>query len=771
MTVAAKINAYTTVVVIVACLLLGVLSVRSEYGYRKEQLVEQTYSRIRSKPQLPVAIYTGDRQQQEAILQQLLRAAEAIRFVAVIDAGGKVVSRADRNGFDQYEALPLPILRGDTPTTESSLVWRDTDVVPTGHDILAGLSGGERLWDLTVPVLSVVNPQEERLTARDFAVAQARQGRPGSLHVMAYVHVGISRTLVWASLLPRIALICAGVLGLTAVGWVVNRAATRRITAPFSNLVRMAQDIATGRPVQSRGLENNTEFKELVTLLNSIVGQFKSRTTQMEVDQQLLSMKVMERTTQLSKRNEELNQAVQEITETKDRLHKLAYYDSLTSLPNRRLFTEQLDLLLRLGRRRSEMVGLLFLDLDNFKRINDSLGHSAGDLLLRETAKRLARCIRDSDVLSHFIDPNSTIDVSRLGGDEFTVVLNQLKSPQSATIVAQRLLDVLRQPLIIEGQEIVVTPSIGIAIAPNDADTVEGLLKAADTAMYNAKADGKNVYRLYSPDMVAADVERLQLENDLRKAIDRGELSLHYQPQVDTLTGSVVGAEALMRWEHPDKGAISPFHFIPLAEEIGLIGVLGEWALETACRQMVELQTQGVNLPKVSVNVSALQFNGSFSMRVAEILRQTGLRPSRLELELTEGIMMEGDSATIDAIARLKELGVQLSIDDFGTGYSSLSYLSRFPLDELKIDRCFVVGMERNENDANLVIAIIAMAKSMKLRLVAEGVENLEQYRFLRQHGTNVIQGYMFSKPVPLEDLKPMLRQGYFREQIEGPGG
>jgi diguanylate cyclase (GGDEF)-like protein len=536
--------------------------------------------------------------------------------------------------------------------------------------------------------------------------------------------------------------------------------------------VRVADDISAGKIDESTRLEGGGELKEIFSLLNMIIANINTYKTKMDVDHHLLSMKVEERTAQLSKRNEELNKAVKEVTETKDRLRKLAYYDSLTSLPNRRLFTEQLDLLLRLAKRNEEQLGLLFLDLDNFKRINDSLGHSAGDLLLREVAKRLSSCVRDSDVVAHFVESSARIDVSRLGGDEFTVVLNQLDKPASAGQVAQRLIRALVQPMTIEGHELVVTPSIGIAVAPGDADGVEGLLKAADTAMYHAKKSGKNNFLFYSPDMDAAGVERLRLETDLRKAIERDELVLHYQPQVDTVTGSVVGAEALMRWEHPEQGLVPPYKFIPMAEELGLISAMGDWCLREACRQMIEFQGMGLDLPKVSVNVSALQFNPSFIERVGEVLRDTALRPSRLELELTEGIMMDDTQATINALDQLKELGVSLSMDDFGTGYSSLSYLSRFPLDELKIDRSFVIDFDKTEADASLIVAIIAMGRSLKLQLVAEGVETDEQYNFLTRHGAHIIQGYLFSKPVPADELVPMLTPGYFRERISqiGPG-
>ena len=422
---------------------------------------------------------------------------------------------------------------------------------------------------------------------------------------------------------------------------------------------------------------------------------------------------------------------------------------------------------MRLSKRNKQSLALLFLDLDNFKRINDSLGHGAGDLMLREVGRRLVECVRDSDVVAHYVDSDPKIDVSRLGGDEFTVVLNQIDKPESAGIVAERLTRALVKPMYIDDHELVITPSIGIAVAPNDAEDVDGLLKAADTAMYHAKASGKNSYLFYHSDMDATDVERLQLENDLRKAIERDELVLHYQPQVNTETGSVIGAEALIRWNHPEQGLVAPYKFISLAEEMGLIGGLGDWVLQEACRQMKALETEGLWLPKIAVNVSALQFTPTFIRRVREILLETSLAPSALGLELTEGIMLDNVSTTIEALDELKKLGVGLSIDDFGTGYSSLSYLSRFPLDELKIDRSFVIDIGKSEHDASLVTTIIAMAQSMNLRLVAEGVETREQYQFLTSKGATTIQGYLFSKPVPIEELRPMLAERYFKEQID----
>jgi diguanylate cyclase (GGDEF)-like protein len=766
-TITGKINALVLAIAIAAGCMLVATAAQREYSLTRARLIQQLYDRVQSQPQLQVAIYYQDHEELQATLRDLLKSSSTILYAVIRNQGGNELERLQQPDTAALEMLSFDQMRGDNSVVEMSISAQRNDFAMGKFKSLAALPGGNVLWDLNIPVFSVVNTLQKNINRQEFGAALAHTRTATSLHVVGYVQLGISRALLWLQVVPTIATVVAIALAFILLCSIFSQYMTRRITAPFSMIKRMADDIASGVAVQPRGLEKSGEFKEIVVLLNTIIEGLHTYKTRMDVDHQLLSMKVEERTSQLSRRNEELNRAVKEVTETKNRLRQLAYYDALTALPNRRLFTEQLDLLLRLAKRNKETMSLLFLDLDNFKRINDSLGHSAGDLLLREVAKRLTRCVRDSDVVAHYVDAGSRIDVSRLGGDEFTVVLNQLDCAESANVVARRLLEILTQPITIEGHELVITPSIGIALAPDDADTVEGLLKAADTAMYHAKTTGKNKFMRYNSGMDAAGVERLTLENELRLALAHKDLLLHYQPQVDTLTGTVVGAEALMRWQHPELGLVPPFKFIPLAEEMGLIGALGEWGLEEACRQMVELQALGLELPKVSVNVSALQFNQAFIKRVSEVLNSTGLRPMRLQLELTEGIMMDDKEATLTALSRLKDLGVQLSIDDFGTGYSSLSYLSRFPLDELKIDRSFVIDLDKSENDASLVIAIIAMARSMRMHLVAEGVETHEQYHFLRNHGASVIQGYLFSKPVSLQELKPLLAPGYYREQIE----
>ncbi len=765
MTVAGKINALVIAIAATAGCLLTAHTIQSEYRLSLDRIIEQSSASVLSQPQLQLDIYYRDARALNRTLQAFIDSSPAIVFAKVLDPSGKTLAaKGDTTaGFDGPYAFSE--IRRNASPADQTLTSHDDD----GAGIL-GLGG--RVFDLSLPILSLINPLEKDVSRSTFGAALAAPEKMGSRHVIGYMHLGIKRMEVILATLPAAAIASVIALLFVLMCAALSITITRRITAPFSRLVRLADDISAGKIDQAVKVEDGGELKEIFSLLNTIIGNINTYKTKMDVDHQLLSMKVDERTAQLSKRNTELNKAVKEVTETKDRLRQLAYYDSLTSLPNRRLFTEQLDLLLRLAKRNKEMLALVFLDLDNFKRINDSLGHSAGDLLLREVGKRLSACVRDSDVVAHYVESTARIDVSRLGGDEFTVVLNQIDGAESAGMVAQRLIDTLIKPMIIDGHELVVTPSIGIAIAPQDAEDVEGLLKAADTAMYHAKNSGKNNFLFYHSDMDAAGVDRLTLETDLRKAIERNELVLYYQPQVDTLTGSVIGAEALMRWQHPEQGLVPPFKFIPLAEEMGLIGILGDWGLQEACRQMIEFQGMGLDLPKVSVNVSPLQFNKAFIARVGEVLQETALRPSRLELELTEGIMMDDTEATIRSLEALKDLGVSLSIDDFGTGYSSLSYLSRFPLDELKIDRSFVIDFDKSQNDASLIIAVIAMGRSMNLQLVAEGVETPEQYHFLRQHGAHVIQGYLFSQPVPAKELVPMLSPGYFREQISniGPG-
>jgi diguanylate cyclase (GGDEF)-like protein/PAS domain S-box-containing protein len=439
-----------------------------------------------------------------------------------------------------------------------------------------------------------------------------------------------------------------------------------------------------------------------------------------------------------------------DITERKiaeDKVQSLAYFDALTGLPNRTLLRDRLSQALAMARRQKHRVALLFLDLDRFKTINDSLGHSAGDLLLQEVADRLKGCAREQDT------------VSRLGGDEFLIVLNHVKDIQTAVLTAERFMDAMTAEFSIQGHALCVSCSLGISVFPEDGADAETLIKNADAAMYSAKDGGRNNFRLFTAHMNAQAVARLTIENGLRVAIDKRELFLVYQPQMDIATGKIVGLEALVRWQHPELGLVPPTDFIRVAENTGLIMSIGEWVLRTACSQLYQWQAEGLAALSVSVNVSAVQFRQeAFTATVHRILRETGLSPQCLELELTESLLLSNADVMFLVLRQLKAMGVRLAIDDFGTGYSSLSYLKRFPVGRLKIDASFIRDVPLNSDDAAITVAIISMGKSLNLKVIAEGVENEAQMSFLRTQRCDEIQGYYFSKPLAVDDVPGKLR-------------
>jgi diguanylate cyclase (GGDEF)-like protein/PAS domain S-box-containing protein len=429
------------------------------------------------------------------------------------------------------------------------------------------------------------------------------------------------------------------------------------------------------------------------------------------------------------------------------RLSHVAQYDAITGLPNRTLFHDRLLQAIARARRRKSALALIFLDLDGFKEINDTLGHKAGDRLLRAVGARLKHSLREGDT------------VARLGGDEFTVILEDLHDRDEATAVAHKVLGALAKPLSLEKQEFAVTASAGLTVYPQDSRNVETLLKNADTAMYYAKDKGKNNLQSYTPQMTTLKREQVTLENQLRRALENNELFLQYQPQIDLHSGSIVGIEALARWRHPDLGVVSPGRFIPLAEKSGLIVPIGKWALATACAQGFAWQASTAPL-RIGVNVSARQFRGDLFQTVAAVLASSKLDPQWLELELTESLLMEDPETARATLLKLKGLGVTIAIDDFGSGYSSLSYLRHFPIDRLKIDQTFIRDLTTSANDAAIARAIIALGHNMNLRVVAEGVETTEQLAFLRDNGCDVMQGYLYSEPVSADDcLALMVRQ------------
>ncbi|MGB8956480.1 MAG: EAL domain-containing protein [Tumebacillaceae bacterium] len=436
-------------------------------------------------------------------------------------------------------------------------------------------------------------------------------------------------------------------------------------------------------------------------------------------------------------------------------INHMAYHDVLTNLPNRRLFKDRLTEELERTHEAGGQLAVMFLDLDRFKIINDTLGHDMGDRLLQLVAKRIHSCAR----------PNDT--VARMGGDEFTILLPDVEGEEEPTQVAQSLLNSLKESFTLEGHEFHITTSIGIAVYPNDGPDADAIMKNADTAMYRAKESGKNQFRLYNALMNDQAFNRLTMENDLRKALERGEFVAYYQPQLNLDTGEIIGMEALVRWKHPERGLVSPAQFIPLAEETGLIVQIDDWVMRTACEQNKRWQEQGFRPLRVAVNLSTQQFQQSNLVeRVAKVLEDTGLDPRYLELEITESIAMFNVERVIITLHELAKLGVEIAIDDFGTGYSSLVYLKNFPIHRLKIDQSFVRDITTDHGDAAIVATIIAMSHSMNLDVIAEGVETPEQLKFLHEQKCHEMQGYLFSGPVPAERFEQFLRDGVSLQSV-----
>ena len=435
---------------------------------------------------------------------------------------------------------------------------------------------------------------------------------------------------------------------------------------------------------------------------------------------------------------------------TEERLTYLAQFDPLTGLPNRNLFLDRLKQAMEHAQRNQERLAVVFADLDRFKIVNDTMGHGTGDRLLVQVAQRLQQCVRSCDT------------VARLSGDEFGFILSSLTHAEDATVVAEKVIAALSQLFELEGQEVYISASLGISIFPGDGNDADSLLRSADTAMFQAKEQGPAIYQFYLPQMNERAVARLRMETQLRGALARREFVLHYQPKASLVSGEITGFEALLRWQHPAHGLVPPLQFISVLEDTGLIVSVGEWVVQTVCEQIGKWEREGLFLYPISVNLSARQFQQrDLDDVIGNTLKTTGIDPRLLEFELTESVLMKEAEVAANALQNLKAFGVQISMDDFGTGYSSLAYLKRFPLDVLKIDRAFIRDVTTDPDDATIAVAMINLAHSLGLKVIAEGVETRSQLDFLIKHGCDEMQGYYFSRPLPLEGASRALIEGY----------
>jgi diguanylate cyclase (GGDEF)-like protein len=520
------------------------------------------------------------------------------------------------------------------------------------------------------------------------------------------------------------------------------------ITAPLFRLSATARRISTEKNYSLRvSGEGSDELGSLIIDFNTMLDEISARDEKLRTHQEELEARVAQRTHQLERANLELASSKEQAESVAKRMQFHAHHDALTGLPNRVLLNDRIKTELTHARREQSILALLFLDLDRFKIINDSLGHATGDQLLRIISRRIKDSIREGDT------------VARLGGDEFMVLLPRITSASDAGRISNKIIDALTEPVSCNGHDLHITTSVGISIYPFDGTDSETLVRNADISMYRAKELGRNKAVYYTSELNAGSRKQLALETNLRKALEREELKLFYQPKVDIIRNAIIGVEALLRWQRPGMGYISPKDFIPIAEESGLITPIGEWVLNTAFRQLKQWHDTGFPELSMSVNLSSVQLaRTGFESVLERALTESGINPALAELEVTENVAMKNMEAAAATLEKLKMMGVTIAMDDFGTGYSSLSYLRRLPIDTVKIDQSFVCEIPDNMEDVLIAQAIIAMAESLNMALVVEGIETARQLNFFRQQGCRIVQGYLFSKPVEAEAILEMLR-------------
>jgi len=565
--------------------------------------------------------------------------------------------------------------------------------------------------------------------------------------IIGVVYIRSDTKAVRERLIWFLGIVCVVLLTSLLVTLMLSAQMQRIITDPLLRLSAIARQISIERNYSLRVIgEGKDELGNLVVDFNKMLDEIQLRDDELKDHRTQLEERVTQRTSELEESNNQLSQSKKQAETVAKRMEYHAHHDDLTGLPNRILLNDRINTELAHARRQKSMMALLFLDLDRFKVINDSLGHAIGDQLLRVISRRLKNCIRDEDT------------IARLGGDEFMILLPRITSSSDAGRVGRKITEALVEPVSCNGHELHITTSIGISIYPFDSTDVETLIKNADISMYRAKELGRNKVVYYTAEMNAGSRKQLALETNLRKALDRGELELHYQPKINTAINTVVGVEALLRWNHPTMGSVSPAEFIPVAEDSGLIIPIGEWVLETAFKQLREWHDAGHDELTMAVNLSSAQLSrAGIEASINDSISNAGIDPCMAELEITENIAIHDIDSAIAILNKLKCTGINIAMDDFGTGYSSLSYLRRLPIDIVKIDQSFVRDIPDSKEAILIAQAIIAMAQSLRLSLIVEGIENVKQLNYFRQQGCEVMQGFLFSRPVAAEDILEIL--------------
>lgn len=628
----------------------------------------------------------------------------------------------------------------------------------SGSSSSSGLAGAVSL--LALPLTSPISDEEVELSDTEYRVRLGSDDGTGARHLVGYLHASASWSQLVADALDDTLWVWVTLALVYASCQLLIYRLLRTISKPIENMARVADAITNDALTDTQNLPvlRNDEIGDIAKVLNSVLDNMRRIKSQLGVDKQLLSLQVDAKAKQLSL-------AEQQVRESNRQIQRVTYFDPATALPNRKLMFEQLSIMMQIAAREKRHLGLMLIDLTSLRQVARVADQSTADKLLTEIAGRASNAIRKSDIVSH---QDKKADVGRLGDDELSIILHGIGKAEDAIATAERISASLSEELKLDGANYRPELFFGLAIAPIHGKEAAALIRAAEIALNHAQERQTAEVLIYEPSMDTAVTERFQIEQDLRRADLDSEFSLHYQPQVDLDTGTVTGMEALLRWQHPTRGNIPPFKFIPIAESSGEIIRLGDWIVKQACQELQRLDDSGLSVPKVSINVAANQLSDRFVALIAQTLTEHNIAPERLQIELTESLMIQNIATAMRHMVQMRnQLGVRLSVDDFGTGYSSLSYLAEFPLNELKVDRKFVIDIVKDEKALRIAAAIIAMAKELELDVVVEGVDDVAQIEKLALFDKLVIQGFLFSKPLPFDALKTYLDNGDFLSPLK----